>query len=193
MHTNHGISKPVSLFCVVWKSLLTPSSYYPLTIAATVTHSAGLGHFLLVCSPLTEQSWLFCVVLCTWVQSHYVPLQLGAGLGLCSGRSPFVTSTSELQASLVNLPLLCTHKRPQDTSLITVIVQALRVLRVLLSQTFRTYAFLNWKHYSYLCLSNTVFVQSSQKNRHTSMNFRSMKWLFSCIWNIFQFQAWFSN
>lgn len=91
------------------------------------------------------------------------------------------------------LPLLCTHKRPQDTSLITVIVQALRVLRVLLSQTFRTYAFLNWKHYSYLCLSNTVFVQSSQKNRHTSMNFRSMKWLFSCIWNIFQFQAWFSN
>lgn len=67
---------------------------------------------LLVCSPLTEQSWLCCVVLCRWGQSRYVPL--GAGLGLCSGRSPFITSTSELQASLVTFPC-CAHTRGQRT------------------------------------------------------------------------------
>lgn len=145
MHTNHGISKPVSLFCVVWQSLPTPSSHYPLTIAVTITHSAGLGSFC----------WSACLLL-SRAGCAVLYLHVGSEL-LCPTTARAWPGAVLWKESLYNkhlwavgfpryLPLLCTHRRPQDTSLISV-----------------TYTFLNRKHYSYLCSSNTVLLRAVRK------------------------------
>lgn len=55
------------------------------------------------------------------------------------------------------------------------------------------------EHFSYLYFSQIQFyVELSEKKKeekkdYTSDNFLSVKWLFSCIWNIFLLQALFSN
>lgn len=191
-HANYRIS---DLSSFVWKSSLTPLSRHPVTIPVVITHSAGLGYSCSLNGVVwTALCWV--MVSCLRSSSCCVPLQLEAGCAL----DGYQLEQAPLSCRLLLAPLLAVHAWQANVHLPMYIYNhcsiASTAIRELHFQTFRIICF-DMEHVSYLYSSQIWFhteqSEKEKKKRHTSINFLSMKWLFLCIWNIFQLQAWFSN